>query len=136
MGKSKLGIVLELGPKRNFDLYFTYDIFCIFCLADGYRQGRSQSTLKLSLCHYCIHYCPLLCFCDAENYSRLHPGSGSEENMGPVMSGGGSMLNSDLLITFGLSFAAFTMLYFWILNITVRSKLIENKLLKRKMSNG
>jgi len=66
----------------------------------------------------------------------LHPGSGSEENMGPVMSGGDSMLNSDLLITFGLSFAAFTMLYFWILNITIRSKLIENVLLKRKMTNG
>ncbi|MCK5742978.1 MAG: hypothetical protein KAH48_12240, partial [Chlorobi bacterium] len=68
---------------------------------------------------------PFLVFVLPRLSSGLHPGSGDEATMGPVLSSSSEMMNLGKQIIFSLSFAAYTLLYFWIFNISMRVKKIN-----------
>jgi len=134
--KANWGSYWNWDPRETSILILLMIYFAYFALRMAIDKEEVRARLSSVYAIIAFITVPFFVFVMPRITHGLHPGSGTEENMGPVMSGGNSMLSSDLLFTFGLSFAAFTMLYFWLLNLTVRSKIIEHKLLKRKMSDG
>lgn len=65
---------------------------------------------------------PFLIFIIPRLLPSLHPGGGSDDTTGPVLSTQADMVDSSLAFTFYLSIAAFLFLYFWILSLTIRYK--------------
>jgi heme exporter protein C len=66
----------------------------------------------------------------------LHPGSSDDVNAGAVISPQADALNSFKQIILSLSFAGFTLLFFWMLSLQIRLKTITMKLLERHNSNN
>jgi len=60
--------------------------------------------------------------------SGLHPGSADDTNAGPVVN---FKMNENMLLIFFLSLIGFTILYFWMWNISYRSILLKDKLNKQ-----
>ena len=63
----------------------------------------------------------------------LHPGSAGSENAGPIISPQGDALNPVSQWIFALSWFAFTMMFFWMMNISVRSRLFELRRQRREI---
>mgnify|MGYP006285898515 CR=1 FL=1 len=132
--------------KANWGSYWNWDpretsIFILLLIYFAYFALRNALTKKevrarLSSVYAIIAFftVPFFVFIMPRISEGLHPGSGSEDDLGPVM-GGGSMLDSDLLATFGVSFAAFTLLFFWLLNLNFRSKKLELKINRRNIND-
>lgn len=55
----------------------------------------------------------------------LHPGGGSDENMGPAVSFGEGMLDSSLALMFYLSVFGFLLIYFWLSSLIARTRKSE-----------
>jgi heme exporter protein C len=53
-------------------------------------------------------------------YEGLHPGAAGDKSIGPVLSPQAHSLNHLKQIILSLSFAGFTILFFWLLGLTVR----------------
>ena len=102
--------------KSNWGSYWNWDpretsIFLLLLIYFAYFALRSSITkqdvrARLSSVYSIIAFItvPFFIFVLPRITQGLHPGSGSEANSGPVISGQTSMLNSELLITFGLSY--------------------------------
>jgi len=58
----------------------------------------------------------------------LHPGSANDDTAGPVID---LKMNGNMQLIFFLSLTAFSVLYFWIWNLTYKSIIIKDKLLKK-----
>ncbi|MBL7988481.1 MAG: cytochrome c biogenesis protein CcsA [Chlorobi bacterium] len=54
----------------------------------------------------------------------LHPGSKGDVNSGPVLSGQADSMNIVMQVIYGLAIFAFIVLYFWMLNVAVRTRLL------------
>lgn len=65
----------------------------------------------------------------------LHPGSKGDANIGPVLSPQAEALNPLKQIILSLSFAGFTLVFFWMLSLQIRVKTITMKLLERHNTN-
>ncbi|MBS1538779.1 MAG: cytochrome c biogenesis protein CcsA [Bacteroidetes bacterium] len=65
----------------------------------------------------------------------LHPGSKGDANIGPVISPQAEALNPLKQIILSLSFAGFTLVFFWMLSLQIRLKTITMKLLERHNSS-
>ncbi len=61
----------------------------------------------------------------------LHPGSKGDVNIGPVLSPQAEALNPVKQIVLSLSFAGFTLVFFWMLSLQIRVKTITMKILER-----
>ncbi len=134
--KANWGSYWNWDPRETSIFILLLIYFAYFALRMSIDKHEVRSRLSSVYAIIAFISVPFFVFVMPRISQGLHPGSGSEDNMGPVMSGGDSMLSSDLLITFGISFTAFTILYFWILNISVRSKILEQKIIQRKYSDG
>lgn len=67
----------------------------------------------------------------------LHPGSAGSGNIGPVLSPQEDALNPLKQVFFGLSMFSFTMLFFWMLNVGARTRLLEyRRSLERRPSDA
>jgi heme exporter protein C len=67
---------------------------------------------------------PFLVFILPRITTGLHPGAKGEGTAGPVV-GTGGMMNFDLMITFALSMFSFSLLFFWFLNLKIRTYLVS-----------
>ncbi|MBI3260047.1 MAG: cytochrome c biogenesis protein CcsA [Ignavibacteriae bacterium] len=65
----------------------------------------------------------------------LHPGSKGDANIGPVLSPQAEALNPLKQIILSLSFAGFTLIFFWMLSLQIRVKTITMQLLERHNTN-
>jgi hypothetical protein len=59
--------------------------------------------------------------------SGLHPGSADDSTIGPVLDAGSEAMNLNKQFTFSLALFAFTMVFFWMMNILVRFKLLKER---------
>ncbi len=66
----------------------------------------------------------------------LHPGSKGDANIGPVLSPQAEALNPLKQIILSLSFAGFTLVFFWMLSLQIRMKTITMNLLERLNSSN
>jgi heme exporter protein C len=57
----------------------------------------------------------------------LHPGASNDSNIGPVLSAKKEDLNVIKQFIFSLAFGGFTMLFFWMLSLQVRIKMLQHR---------
>jgi heme exporter protein C len=62
-------------------------------------------------------------------YGGLHPGSADDSNAGPVISQQDGTLNMLKQIILSLAFSSFTMLFYWMLNLSIRLKHLQKKIM-------
>ncbi|MFH1050779.1 MAG: cytochrome c biogenesis protein [bacterium] len=128
-----------IWAKFNWGAYWNWDprqtsIFILLLIYFAYFALRSsvenkELKARLSSVYSIIAFVtvPFLVFVLPRIVSGLHPGSADDSSLGPIMSGGSDMLNLNKQIVFSLALASFTMLFFWILNIYNRYKLLREK---------
>jgi len=126
-----------IWAKFNWGAFWNWDprqtsIFILLLIYFAYfalRSSISNNELKarLSSVYSIIAFVtvPFLVFVLPRIVSGLHPGSADDSSMGPILSGGSDQLNINKQIVFSLALASFTMLFFWILNIFNRYKLLK-----------
>ncbi len=128
-----------IWAKFNWGAYWNWDprqtsIFMLLIIYFAYFGLRSaientETRARLSSVYLIIAFTtvPFFVFILPRISSGLHPGAAGEGTAGPVLGGGAEMLNHNLLITFGYSLFCFTMLFFWILNLKIRTELLNKK---------
>ncbi|MEN6296286.1 MAG: cytochrome c biogenesis protein [Chloroherpetonaceae bacterium] len=133
-----------IWAKFNWGSFWNWDpretsIFLLLIIYFAYFALRSaidkpETKARLSAVYSIIAFIsvPFLVFIMPRITTGLHPGAKGEGTSGPVVSSGGGMMNFDLMITFSISMFCFSLLFFWILNLKIRSDLIANKLIENK----
>ena len=71
---------------------------------------------------------PFFIFIMPRIMTGLHPGSANDDTAGPVVD---FKMNVNMQMVFYLSLTAFTILYFWMWNISYKSSIIKDKLSKK-----
>ncbi len=71
---------------------------------------------------------PFLAFIIPRQFASLHPGAKDDGTSGPVLDAASGMLDSALAVTYYMSLAGFIILFFWLLGIYSRYKIIEYKI--------
>lgn len=128
-----------IWAKFNWGAYWNWDprqtsIFMLLIIYFAYFGLRSsiensETRARLSSVYLIIAFTtvPFFVFILPRISSGLHPGAAGEGTAGPVLGGGAEMLNHNLLFTFGFSLFCFTLLFFWILNLKIRTELLNKK---------
>ncbi len=131
-----------IWAKFNWGSFWNWDprevsIFILLLIYFAYFSLRAaidneQTKARLSAVYSIIAFItvPFLVFILPRLQDSLHPGSKSDGNMGPVLSSGADMLNPVMQVNFGIALAGFTMLFFWLLNLTYRYKKLNNDIVK------
>jgi len=132
-----------IWAKFNWGSFWNWDpretsIFLLLIIYFAYFALRSaidnpEIKARLSAVYSIIAFIavPFLVFILPRLTTGLHPGAKGEGTAGPVI-GSGGMMNFDLMITFALSMFCFSLLFFWILNLKIRTELVANKLIENK----
>lgn len=130
-----------IWAKFNWGSFWNWDpretsIFLLLIIYFAYFALRSavdnpETKARLSAVYSIIAFIsvPFLVFILPRITTGLHPGAKGEGTAGPVV-GTGGMMNFDLMITFALSMFSFSLLFFWILNLKIRTDLVSEKLIE------
>jgi heme exporter protein C len=133
-----------LWAKYNWGSYWNWDprqtsILILILIYAAYFALRSaidneESKARLSSVYSIIAFVtvPFLIFILPRMSGGLHPGSAEDVNAGPVISQQQSALDSVMVYSFGLSLLAFTLIFFWMLNIHIRYRYLKRKSLTNK----
>lgn len=129
-----------IWAKFNWGTYWNWDprqttilvIMLIYFAYFGLRNSLDsfEKKAKLSAVYSIVSFIsvPVLMFIIPRLLPSLHPGGQNDGTTGPVVSTQADMVDSSLAFIFYLSIAAFLMLYFWLLSIEIRERMLENKL--------
>lgn len=104
-------------------IYFAYFALRAAIERDDFR-GRAAAVYSI----IAFVTVPFLVFVMPRISAGLHPGSQGDDMGGPIITTQKGMLDSELLFAYGLSMLGFTLLYFWMLNINIRTNLLKNKI--------
>jgi len=93
---------------------------------------NEDKRAKLSAVYSIIAFLtvPFFVFIMPRIMTGLHPGSANDDTSGPVVD---FKMNSNMQMVFYLSLIAFTILYYWMWNISYKSIIIKDKLLKKNI---
>lgn len=134
-----------LWAKYNWGSYWNWDprqvsILILILIYGAYFALRSaienpDAKARLSSAYSIIAFItvPFLVFIIPRMFSGLHPGSADDTNSGPVVSTQENALDSNLAYSFGFALFAFTVLFFWILNIKVRQSELKRQLNEKEL---
>lgn len=123
--------------KLNWGSFWNWDpretsIFILLLIYGAYFALRAAlddevARAKLSSVYSIIAFItvPFLIFVLPRIVEGLHPGSENDVTAGPVLSKKENTLNFVQQISFSLGFAAFSLVYFWLLNLRYRIKKID-----------
>lgn len=129
-----------LWAKYNWGNYWNWDprqtsIFILIMIYAAFFALRAsiendERRAKLSSVYSIISFVtvPFLVFILPRMASGLHPGSKGDVNAGPLVSAQTNSLNTNLVWGFGLSLFAFTVIFFWLLNILIRANSLKHKI--------
>ena len=130
-----------IWAKMNWGSFWNWDpretaIFLLLLIYGAYFALRAaieneELRAKLSAVYSIIAFLtvPFLIFVLPRILEGLHPGSDNDSTTGPILSPQQDTLNYLQQIAFSMGFAAFSLLFFWLLNIRYRLKKIEYKIL-------
>ncbi len=128
-----------LWAKYNWGSYWNWDprqtsIFILIMIYAAFFALRSaieneDRRAKLSSVYSIISFVtvPFLVFVLPRLAGGLHPGSKGDVNAGPLVSSQPSALDTNLVFGFGLSLLAFTLVFYWILNLLIRANILKHK---------
>lgn len=129
-----------IWAKFNWGAYWNWDprqttilvIMLIYLAYFGLRNSLDsfEKKAKLSAVYSIVSFIavPVLMFIIPRLLPSLHPGGQNDGTTGPVVSVQADMVDSSLAFIFYLSIAGFLMIYFWLLSIDIREKMLENKI--------
>lgn len=125
--------------KFNWGAYWNWDprqttilvIMLIYFAYFGLRSSLDsvEKRAKLGAVYSIVSFIsvPFLMFIIPRLLPSLHPGGVNDGTTGPVVSTQADMVDSSLAFVFYISIAAYLMLYFWLLSIEIRQKLLITK---------
>lgn len=127
----------SVWAKFNWGSFWNWDprqtsIFIVLIIYGAYFALRSaidnaELRARISSLYLCLLILPVTFFIFI--YPRinpgLHPGAEGSGTIGPVVDPEAIWLNTVKQNIFALGFFSFTLLYFWIVNLSVRSRLLE-----------
>jgi heme exporter protein C len=129
-----------IWAKFNWGAYWNWDprqttilvIMLIYFAYFGLRSSLNslEKKAKLGAVYSIVSFIsvPFLMFIIPRLLPSLHPGGATDGTTGPVVSTQADMVDSSLAFIFYISIAAFLMIYFWLLSIEIRQKMLENKI--------
>jgi len=129
-----------IWAKFNWGAYWNWDprqttilvIMLIYFAYFGLRNSidSPEKKAKLSAVYSIISFIsvPVLMFIIPRLLPSLHPGGDNDGTTGPVISTQADMVDSSLAFIFYISIAAFILLYFWLLSLDARGKLVEKNM--------
>ncbi len=129
-----------IWAKANWGSFWNWDpretsIFILLMIYGAYFSLRAaidnpEVKARLGAVYSIIAFItvPFLIFILPRMLAGLHPGAQNDNNTGPVLSSDEDSLSRLQQYSFSLGFAAFTLIYFWMLNIRVRIKNLSFKL--------
>ncbi len=95
----------------------------LFALRSAIENEEKRAKLSAVYSIFAFLSVPFFVFIMPRIMVGLHPGSANDTTAGPVVD---FQMNGNMMAVFFLSLIAFTMLYFWLWNIRVRSILVSN----------
>ncbi len=98
-----------------------------FALRSAIESEDKKASLSAVYAIIAFITVPFFIFIMPRIMTGLHPGSADDTTAGPVIN---FKMNSNMLLIFFLSLAAFTILYFWIWNIGYKSIIYKEKINK------
>lgn len=127
-----------LWAKFNWGKFFNWDmrefsVLVLLLLYGAYfalrssiphpsRRARISGVYAIVSCIAAL----FLLFIIPRMTQSLHPGSQNDTNAGPILSTQADAINITKAYIFSLSLSAFTLLYFWMLNLRIRIQRAEN----------
>lgn len=136
----------SVWAKFNWGSFWNWDpressIFILLLIYAAYFLLRSaiedpEKRARLSAVYSVLAFltAPFLMFILPRLVPGLHPGSADDTNAGPLLSPKSSDINLTKQIVFGLALFAFTMVYFWLMNMHVRITRLTRQ--RSQMENG
>lgn len=134
----------SIWARFNWGTFWTWDdarlrsIFIVLLIYGAYFALRASIEnedlrARLSAVYLVLLALPVayFMFVMPRMEQGLHPGSAGDANIGPVISPQKDALNIVHQVLFGLSIFSFTLLFFWMLNVAIRTRLFE---LRRRRS--
>jgi heme exporter protein C len=134
--------------KFNWGVFWNWDprqtsIFIVLVIFGAYFALRSaidndDQRARVSAIYLIVLAVPVLffMFIFPRLESGLHPGASGSENIGPVLSPQEDALDPVKQVIFALSFFSFAMLYFWMLNVAVRARLLDLRRRRREIEQS
>ena len=104
----------------------------LFALRSSIESEEKRATLSAVYSLIAFVTVPFFIFIMPRIMKGLHPGSADDTNAGPVVN---FNMNSSMLLIFFISLIGFTILYFWMWNVSYRSIIYRAKL-NRKLIRG
>jgi heme exporter protein C len=135
--------------KFNWGMFWNWDprqtsIFIVLVIYGAYFALRSamdgdDSRARFSAIYLILLAVPVvyLMFVLPRMSESLHPGSLQDMkagNPGPILSESDELLNPIKQVIFSLGFFAWAMLFFWMLNVGVRARLVELEVRRRQIA--
>lgn len=119
------GTFWNWDPRQTsiFILLLIYGAY--FALRSAVEGEDKRARLASVYAIFAFVSVPFLVFIMPRLMEGLHPGSGSDVNAGPVISSQEDSLNPLKQIILSLAFGSFTMLFFWMLSLRIRTGLLE-----------
>ena len=135
----------SVWAKFNWGSFWNWDpressIFILLLIYAAYFLLRSaiddpERRARLSAVYSVMAFltAPFLMFILPRLVPGLHPGSADDANAGPLLSPKSSDINLTKQIVFGLALFSFTLVYFWLMNIHIRTtRLIRRRHIKEQ----
>ena len=104
----------------------------LFALRSAIENEDKRARLSAVYSIFSFLTVPFFIFIMPRIMVGLHPGSANDDTSGPVVD---FKMNANMQLIFYLSLLAFTILYYWIWNISYKSIIIKDKL-SRKLIRG
>ncbi|MFB3056366.1 MAG: cytochrome c biogenesis protein CcsA, partial [Ignavibacteriaceae bacterium] len=121
------GAFWSWDPRQTsiFALLLIYG--ALFALRSSIESEEKRATLSSVYSVLAFVTVPFFIFIMPRIMKGLHPGSADDTGAGPVVN---FQMNSSMQLIFFLSLIAFTILYFWMWQISYKSIIIRDKLNK------
>ena len=133
--KFNWGAYWNWDPRETSIFFLLLIYFAYFGLRSSIENEEHRARLSSVYSILAFVTVPFFVFILPRITTGLHPGSKDDSSSGPVLSASKNMLDSQLLIGFAISLAAFIIIYFWIFNLKVRATKAENEIELLKIKN-
>ncbi len=104
-------------------IYFAY-----FALRSSTEDETKRAKLSAVYSIFAYVSVPFLMLIIPRLFASLHPGGKNDGTTGPAMDPQSGMLDSALALSFYIAIAAFIIIFFWLLSLNVRYRILNRKL--------
>lgn len=125
------GTFWNWDPRQTsiFILLLIYGAY--FALRSAVENEEKRARLASVYAIFAFVSVPFLVYIMPRLMDGLHPGAQNDANAGPIISAQPDALNPIKQVIFSLSFCSFTMVFFWMLSLRIRTGLVEYRLARQ-----